>query len=117
MFEKFRLRSKSPVAMAESELRHGVDGLTLGGAFVPWARVVSVHALKEDLFAFDRICLMIGLDDGTAVAVSEDLEEWKEFVDALPDYLPGCLPFHKWFFAVAFPAFEMNLTELYRREV
>ena len=51
--------------------------------------------------------------DGSSAVISEDVEGWKELVDALPDYLPGCLPFHEWFFAVAFPAFEPNPTELF----
>jgi hypothetical protein len=116
MFEMFRLRSKSSVTMAESHLRHSVDGLTLGGGFVPWSRVVSIHAFKEDLMVVDRICLRLGLGDGTTAVLSEDVAGWKDLVDALPDYLPGCLPFHEWFFAVAFPAFDPNATELYRRE-
>jgi hypothetical protein len=115
MFEKFRLRSKRPVAMAESQLRRGVDGLTYGEVFAPWSRIVAIHAFKEDLLVIDRISLRFGLDDGTSVVISEEVEGWKDLVDALPDYLPGCLPFHEWFFAVAFPAFETNPTELYRR--
>ena len=114
MFEKFRFRSKSPVAM-ESRLRHGAEGLTLEETFVPWSRIVSVHAFKEDLYVVDRISLMFRIDDGKTVVLAEDVDGWKDLVDALPDYLAGCLPFHEWFFAVAFRAFASNVTELYRR--
>ncbi len=34
----------------------------------------------------------------------------------LPEYLPGCQPFEAWFQTVAFPAFAMNPTDIYRRE-
>ena len=80
-----------------------------------WNKVVSVKAFKRDLFAVDQICLEFELKDGGALEIHEEMQGWKSLVSKLPDYLPGCKSIEEWFQAVAFPAFELNLTTIFER--
>jgi hypothetical protein len=80
-----------------------------------WSDVCRVTAFKRDLFAVDCICLHFGGDDGTGVELNEEMAGWNRLMGALPALLPGCKPHSEWFFAVAFPAFAANPTEIYSR--
>ena len=81
-----------------------------------WSEVQRVTAFKRDCFVVDCICLVIGARDDTAIEINEEMAGWQELVEALPDYLPGCKPWHLWFSNVAFPAFAANPTEVYERQ-
>jgi hypothetical protein len=80
---------------------------------VGWGAVSRVVAYKRDAMTHDVIALGFL---GTGIDVNEDMEGWDELLKKLPEYLPGCQPFEQWFQAVAFPAFAMNPTDIYRRE-
>ena len=80
---------------------------------VEWGKVSRVVAYKRDAMTHDVIALGFL---GTGIDVNEDMEGWDELLKKLPEYLPGCQPFEQWFQTVAFPAFAMNPTDIYRRE-
>ena len=93
-------------------------GFALGGDMrrrIPWAEVEHVYAFKRDVYIVDslRIALQAA---GRTIEVSEEWEQWEDFVQAIPRHLPGCLSIEQWFFVVAFPAFETNFTEIYLRD-
>ena len=88
------------------------DGTELASE-VEWGKVSRVVAYKRDAMTHDVIALGFL---GTGIDVNEDMEGWDELLKKLPDYLPGCQPFEQWFQTVAFPAFAMNPTDIYRRE-
>jgi hypothetical protein len=82
---------------------------------IPWPTVDSVFAFKQDLVAYDRIAMLIKMNDGLEIEMNEDMVGWKELVDALPAHLQNCRDFAEWYFEVAFPPFEPNLTLIYKR--
>jgi hypothetical protein len=79
-----------------------------------WSDVNRVLAYKRDCITVDLICLAIGTP-ADAVEVDEEMEGWTTLVAKLPTYLPGCLAYEQWFAKVAFPAFETNTFEIFRR--
>lgn len=81
-----------------------------------WGEVSRVVAYKRDAFIYDVLSLAILLSGRPGLDVNEDMDGWEELLKKLPEYLPGCRPFEEWFQAVAFPAFAMNPTEIFRRE-
>ena len=81
-----------------------------------WGEVSRVVAYKRDAFIYDVLSLAIILSGRPGLDVNEDMDGWEELLKQLPEYLPGCRPFEEWFQAVAFPAFAMNPTEIFRRE-
>jgi hypothetical protein len=83
---------------------------------VPWPEITSVAAYKVDRFSFDSIALGFQLVDGTSLEFYEEVEGWTDLAQGLHHYLPGCLPFQEWFMSVAFPAFQINFTEIFKRE-
>ena len=80
-----------------------------------WQDVSQVTAFKRDLFTVDCICLFLARSDDIGVELDEEMASWKSFIEALPQYLPGCKPWSEWFMDVAFPAFETKLTLVYDR--
>lgn len=88
-----------------------------GEIVIAWRDVVRVEAFKRDLYAVDLICLTVLLRNSKAVEINEEMEGWETLVDKLPEYLPGCQKFEKWFQVVAFPAFKPNNTTIYQTNV
>ena len=78
-----------------------------------WSEIVRVTAYKRDLFSIDLICVFLSRVDDTGLEIHEDMNNWKDFIAALPKYLPGCMPAESWFPKVASPAFATNLMELF----
>jgi hypothetical protein len=85
-------------------------------AEAPWSSVRVAIAFKLDLFTVDCICIAFQLDEGTELQINEEMAGWNRLNDALPGLLPGSAPLVDWYVAVAFPAFEANLTRIYERE-
>jgi hypothetical protein len=85
-------------------------------ARIEWRDVDRATAFKRDLFAVDLLCLALIRADGSAVELDEDMKGWDAFVQSLPARLPGCAKWESWFADVAFPAFERNETEVFRRQ-
>lgn len=79
-----------------------------------WEEIEEVWAYKRDLFTVDQICLAIKGED-VELFVTEDISGWAELIAALPTGLPGCLPPEEWLSGVTHPAFEENLTLLYKQ--
>ncbi len=85
---------------------------------IAWEKIDRVVAYKRDCYTVDLICLaFMGRDGKVLLEVDEGRAGYQELVDGLPQYLDGCLSMGEWFMEVAFPAFEVKLTELYRRGV
>lgn len=81
-----------------------------------WEEITAVHAYKNDCFTVDLIRVAVSDQSGRmCIDVSEEDAGYRELIDALPKYLPGCKTPEEWFFLVAFPAFAMQLTLLYGR--
>ncbi len=99
-----------------SGITQTVSSLYANEVRIAWSQVSQVCAYKRDCFAFDQIRVALWSEDsGVGIEVTEEDAGFEELIDALPLYLPGCLSRDKWFERVAFPAFALNLTSLYRR--
>ena len=105
-----RRRAKAAVVSIDA------SGVRLGDAVVGWETIDRVVAYKRDCYTVDLICLAFIDGDGVVLLdVDESATGYQELVDGMPQYLAGCLSMGEWFMEVAFPAFEVNATELYRR--
>ena len=80
-----------------------------------WPQIAKVDVFKRDLFGYDLVCMAVEGCDGAVVELDEEMSGWMEFIENLPDKLPGCLAWHDWFMRVAFPAFETNLETIFER--
>lgn len=87
-----------------------------GSTDIIWTEVASILAYRRDCFAVDQIRLYINLSDKTAIELTEDMQGWEDLLKKLSEYLPGCKQADEWWAAVAFPAFDANVTSLYERE-
>ena len=82
----------------------------------PWEEVQRITAFKRDLWATDCICLVVELQNRTALELHEEMNGWARFCEALPVYLTGALSPEGWIHRVASPAFELCLTHVYERQ-
>lgn len=80
-----------------------------------WDEVIEAQVFKRDLLAVDCIYLFLSGADGTGIELDEEMEGWTPICEALPQRLPGCMPFHEWLWDVATPAFETNLRTIFTR--
>jgi len=81
-----------------------------------WSEVSKATAFKRDLFSVDLVCLLPSRHDGSGLEIDEDMTGWKEFIAALPSFLPTCRASEQWFMEVALPAFTTNATEIFSRQ-
>jgi hypothetical protein len=82
-----------------------------------WDQVGAVYAYKRDCWAVDQIRLVLGDGDHRIwMEVTEDDVGFDELIAELARRLPGCPTVSEWWEKVAFPAFETQWTEVYRRE-
>lgn len=84
-----------------------------GSKSFKFSNVRSVICYKKDLFAVDLICTDFVLKEGNPVLLHEEMNGWEELMKSLPTRLPGSVPFEEWWSKVVFPAFEVNLLEIY----
>lgn len=82
-----------------------------------WSEVERVFVYKMDAYTFDVICMAFVSEGGRVVEINEQMRGWKYQIEDLPEFLPGCKSFSEWFMEVAFPAFETNMTEIYKKDV
>lgn len=83
-----------------------------------WEKIDRVFAYKRDCYTVDLICIsFVDREGQVLLEVDEGWVGYQELIDQLPQHLEGCLSMGEWFMQVAFPAFEVNLSELYRRSV
>lgn len=89
------------------------DGDGSAGVF-RWAALSGVFAWKVDLGGFDLVCLGCTHDGADElVRMHEDMEGFMDFVEEMQRRCPGYRS--DWYTVVAFPAFEENLTLVWRR--
>ena len=82
---------------------------------IAWSNIQGVTAFKRDLITTDCICLLFALSDETCIELDQGMKGWNEFLEAIPNYLPGCKPLSGWIFVVGSPAFAINPTKIYSR--
>ncbi len=58
---------------------------------IHWFGIKPVHACKRDCFSVDQIILAFEFEDGKSIQISEDDEDYKEFLQALPKRVDGFL--------------------------
>jgi hypothetical protein len=81
-----------------------------------WAEIVCVTVFKRDFGTVDCVCMFLARIDGTGVELDEQMARWKTFIEELPQHLKACKSPSAWFSAVAFPAFETNSMDIFRRD-
>lgn len=94
------------------ELGLRVEAQGANATALRWDDVKEIFAFKDDVFAYDIICLGFRLDDaGTYLKIDEECEGYKELLD----FLPAVFPYIRtdWFAEVAFPAFATCLISLW----
>jgi hypothetical protein len=79
---------------------------------IPWNSIVGVYAFKRDLYAYDRICVLL-IADKLSFELDEEDIGWTGFLDGLQKYRPGILPCSEWWEKVTLPAFETKWTVLW----
>ena len=82
---------------------------------VLWTEIEAAYVYKRDAFITDLICLTLRLRNGSNIEFNESMQGWQYLIDKLPEHLPNCMKFSDWFTEVAFPAFEKNLIEIYKK--
>lgn len=107
---------KSPYRVALLEDGFQVTRLTddaKGNDFrLRWADVKEVFAHKDDVFAYDIICIGFRIDEkGNFYDVDEEMWGYEELREFLPKQFPGIR--EDWFRDVAFPPFEPCVTHLW----
>ncbi|MCX6876399.1 MAG: hypothetical protein NTW21_21700 [Verrucomicrobia bacterium] len=93
---------------------HGLQIVTNGqlSETLCWASVLGVFAFKEDVFAYDIICIGFRTDDnGTYWKIDEECDGYKDLLGFLPMVFTGIRS--DWFSDVAFPAFMPCVVSLW----
>jgi hypothetical protein len=86
-----------------------------GTTRVKWADVKEIVAFKEDLFAYDLICLAFRVSDNDEwYKIDEEMEGFGEILDPLSEAFPG-IP-DCWYQDVMHPAFATNAAVLWPPE-
>lgn len=118
MFRWFR-RTKAPQKPVPTRVAVDDAGVTLFAGpdateRFEWRQVAAIRAWKWDLLTTDCVCLGIDLEDGeTTVCVHEELDGYKTLAEEMERRYVGFTP--DWWQAVAFPAFETNMTTVWTR--
>ena len=80
---------------------------------VTWNSVNLIRAFKRDLFSVDLICLEFQQDEGRVIEVDEHMAGYKDLIKVLSVHFKGID--QGWYLKVVQPAFELCLTEVWRR--
>ncbi|MEZ0609005.1 hypothetical protein ACAW74_10845 [Fibrella sp. WM1] len=80
---------------------------------INWADITLIRAYKLDLYTVDCIVIEIHLSD-SFVVINDQTAGHMKFMETVAARLPNVN--RDWFMAVAFPAFELNLTIVYERQ-
>jgi len=84
-------------------------------AAMKWSEISRVLAFKEDLSAYDLLCVALTGHDGTMI-VDEQMDGFDELIRVLPEHLPGAPLVEDWWTRVIHPPFAANFTTLFARE-
>lgn len=63
---------------------------------VPWSTVNRIAVFKRALVAVDEISLGIEIEGPATLEISENFIGFRNFSEALPSHLPGCLELEVW---------------------
>jgi hypothetical protein len=113
----FRIKRRFTRDLPKREVKFDDAGFTVfakGTELVhaDWLSVKEVFAYKDDLFAYDEICIGFRFDDaGRYWWVGEDYVGYQKFVEGLKSRFPGIKT--GWFSEVAHPPFIHNRTTLW----
>ncbi len=81
---------------------------------VRWHEIDRVVATKADRFVGDTFLLVFGLQDGSALSITEHDPAWRPTTQILPAQLPGAKDFASW--SVALAAAAAGEIEVFRRQ-
>lgn len=87
------------------------DGSTKSAA-MKWSEISRVAAFKQDLQAYDVLCVALTGSEGTMI-VDEEMDGFDAMIDALPARVPGAPSVESWWEKVVKPPFATNWTVLY----
>ncbi len=76
--------------------------------------VERVFAFKADQLSHDEIFVQVEFTQSPSMLVSEAMEGFQEFCEALEKSLEGCTPFTDWYFKVMLPPFERSITPIFK---
>ena len=100
-----------PVIRLEATGFSLVEGASVA-LHIEWADVREIVAFKEDLVAYDEICVGFRTDDtGQFWRVTEKSHHYQELLEELPSRFAGIRTY--WFSEVAFPGLVPNWTTLW----
>ncbi len=80
---------------------------------IRWDEISLIRAYKIDQLAYDCIVIEIHLRE-MFFTINDETAGHMKFMDTASENLPGFK--EDWFFVVAFPAFETNLTTIYKKQ-
>lgn len=112
------LGKAKPLVSSKNTVILESDGILYlaSGAHVAWADVRQVFAYKDDVVAYDIICIGLRVDDvGTYYVVDEEMSCWDAFLAQLHQRYG--IQNDAWWMKVAFPAFARNYTNLWGEEL
>ena len=81
---------------------------------VKWNEIKTMIGYKDDLFAVDRICLELILENGSFLKINEETKGWFKFLEHSKEKLK--IVDKNWEMNIAIPAFEPNTTIIYDNE-
>ncbi len=116
VLNRWQRDDRQPVMVVNGQLTRyalAADGAITEQRFA-MSDIDKVIVCKRDLYAYDQIVMLLKCKD-CCIVVPEDTLGAKQLFNELGQHLPGAIPFHQWFMAVAFPAFAANPTEIFAR--
>lgn len=94
-----------------TRITHFSDGSTKSAA-MKWSEISRVAAFKQDLQAYDLLCMALTGSQGTMI-VDEEMEGFDAMIAALPQRISGAPPVKAWWDKVIQPPFATNWTVLF----
>jgi hypothetical protein len=95
-----------------------VDGFTIrmaeGSKKYLYSGIEAIIAYKVDRVTYDEIRLEVIFEE-CALRITEDVPGWYQFVSKTKAIFPSIPP--DWELQIPFPAFDMNLTVLFKKPV
>jgi hypothetical protein len=91
------------------------NDLTAAAGEMHWNDVRVVFAHKKDLLTFDQNCLTF-MSNEARIEANDEMEDFVDFAEALPRYLPGCKRWSEWFLFAKVPAFDTTSTLFFARK-
>lgn len=96
-----------------TRITHFSDGSMMSAA-MKWSEISRVAAFKQDLVAYDVLCVLLTDPEGSMI-VDEEMEGFDAMIQELPLRLPGAPGLDDWWERVIQPAFATNFTVIFSR--